>query len=170
MSFIEAYNNFKKFQSEFENEAEGIIQKHKTDLVELVKDQLYSGLNGRDKPLRPTYSTDPFFNTPEAGHWKGRAKAYAKWKMLETPPESSSIGHPPRDYNTPNLTIKNVFYDSIAATNIKEGVSIGSNTSLGKDIESKYGSIVFGIGDYSKEYFINHIFRPYWKDFINKYK
>lgn len=170
MSFKEAYKNFKKFQSELEPEVAKIIQSHKPELVELAKDQLYSGLNGRDKVLRPSYLADPWFRTPEAGRWRGRADAYAKWKYLETPPKGSSVGHPPRAYETPNLTIINVFYDSITASNIDGGVRIGSNTALGTDIESKYGSIIFGIGNTSKRYFINYLFTPYWKRFLDKYR
>lgn len=170
MSFKEAYTNFQKFKKELDEIPERIIQAHKPELVELVKDQLYSGLNGNDKALTPSYLNDPFFNTPEAGQWRGRASAYAKWKYLQTPPRGSSAGHPPRKFETPNLTIIYVFYDSITAVNIEKGVRIGSNTPLGSDIEQKYGSVIFKIGNISKAYFINHIFKPYWKYFLDKYR
>jgi hypothetical protein len=169
--FKDAYSNFKRFYDGFEPECAGIIQKQKPALVDMVKAQLYSGLNGRDKQLRPTYETDPYFKTPESGHWRNNGKGWAKWKYAQTPPRQSSYGHPPRSFSTPNLIIKGNFYDSITAVNTDKGVNILSQgVSFGSDIERKYGSIIFGIGSISKRFFINHIFRPNLKQYINKFR
>jgi hypothetical protein len=169
--FKEAYKNFKEFHDGFEPECVGIIQKHKPELIDLVKNQLFSGMNGRDKQLRPTYENDPYFKTAESGHWKNNGKGWARWKYLETPPRQSGYGHPARNFSTPNLIIKGNFYDSIQAKNTDKGVNILSEgVSFGADIEKKYGSIIFGIGPISKEHFINHIFSPNFKRYIDNFR
>jgi hypothetical protein len=171
MAYKEAYDNYKRFQSGLTAEIAGIIQKHKQELIDLVKSQLYSGLNGRDKELRPTYETDPYFKTPESGHWRNNGKGWAKWKYMETPPRQSSYGHQARNFSTPNLIIKGNFYDSIRAKNIIDGVHILSEgVAFGGDIELKYGSIIFGIGAISREYFISHIFSPNLKRYMDGFR
>ena len=62
------------------------MEESRGDVYDLVTDQLYSGVNGRDKPLRPTYLHDPWFKSDEAGKWKNNGKGYAMWKKEEHPP------------------------------------------------------------------------------------
>lgn len=169
-NFNQAYRNFVEFQSGLENECVRIIQIHSDDLLDMIRSQLYSGLNGNDKPIRPTYETDPYFRTPEAGRWRNNSKGYARWKYFQTPPRGSAYLHPPRDFSTPNLIINGLFYDSISAVKIKDGVNILSQgINFGNDIEKKYGSTIFGIGNRSKEYFMSYIFKPLLKRYFSQY-
>lgn len=145
------------------------MEESRGDVYDLVTDQLYSGVNGRDKPLRPTYLHDPWFKSDEAGKWKNNGKGYAMWKKEEHPPAPSFQGYPPRDVYTPNLIITGEFYNSIRVNVSPEGLKIGSETTMGKDIEKKYGSIIFGLGPRSRRYFIEYILNPALKEYFSKF-
>ena len=145
------------------------MEESRGDVYDLVTDQLYSGINGRDKPLRPTYLHDPWFKSDEAGKWKNNGRGYAMWKKEEHPPTPSFQGYPPRDVYTPNLIITGEFYSSIRVNVSPEGLKIGSETTMGKDIEKKYGSIIFGLGPRSRGYFIEYILNPALKEYFSKF-
>lgn len=170
-TILEAVRNAKSFVDGFEKESIRIIQDHKPEITQYVKEQLFSGINGRGKNLRPTYDNDPFFKTEEAGRWKNNAKGYKNWKLKIQPPRASSFGFPARDINTPNLIIRGDFYDSITAINSDKGITIfSSGISFGKDIELKYSSVIFGISPLATEYFIKNIFLPELNNYISKFK
>ena len=116
--------------------------------------------------LRPDYDNDPYFNEP--GPWFHRAKSYKKWKNDITPPiESEVLFLPPRPVEVPNLYITGKFHDSIQARlsgEVMEIKTIGFNE--GPDIEKKYGSEIFELGDTAKKYFSERILRPWLEKFI----
>lgn len=87
----------------------------------------------------------------------------------EHPPTPSFQGYPPRDVYTPNLIITGEFYSSIRVNVSPEGLKIGSDTTMGKDIERKYGSIIFGLGPRSRNYFIEYILNPALKEYFSKF-
>ena len=161
-SIIKLVNGFDGMLHETMKESRG-------DVYELVIDQLYSGLNGRDKPLRPTYLNDPWLKSSESGKWKNNGRGYAMWKKEDHPPTPSFQGYPPRDIYTPNLVITGEFYNSIRISASPEGLKIGSDTSMGKDIEKKYGSIIFGLGSKSRAYFIEYVLNPALKKYFSKF-
>lgn len=147
-------NLFDGFRAGFENEGVKAIQENSSLVEEYITQQLFSGVDGEGKPLRPTYSADPWFDSYEADIWQGRAKDYKKWKQLITAPARSWLGHPERDPDTPNLIITGTFYESIKASPMSEGVTIDSISPMGGDIEHKYGSSIFKPDDRSREHFV----------------
>lgn len=162
-SIIKLVNGFDGMLHETMKESRG-------DVYDLVIDQLYSGLNGRDKPLRPTYLNDPWFKSSESGQWKNNGKGYAMWKKEERAPAPSFQGYPPRDMYTPNLIITGKFYDSIRVSSSSKGLKIEtSDMNMGKDIEKKYGSIIFGLGSKSRAYFIEYVLNPALKKYFSKF-
>ena len=116
-----------------------------------VEEQLYSGLDGEGKHLRPTYDDDPYFDRVRWFHWEDGvmyhgAEGYKIWKRKITPPEAGAlIGLPPRPDAVPNLFIDGTFYQSIMTSQIPEGVRIETGGDTGKKIEDKYGSQIFSL-------------------------
>ena len=82
----DAADNFKLFVGGLEKVVKHTIQSNADLVQDFIRQQLYSGVNGRGKPLRPTYLNDPFFNSKDAGRWFHNAEGYMKWKMEKTPP------------------------------------------------------------------------------------
>lgn len=143
--------------SKFANGLEGELIKHiheKRELFEeFITEQLYSGVNGDEVPLRPTYSQDPYFM--QFKNPKSEAERYKKWKAKIQPPARSYLGFRPRDIDTPNLIIRGDFYSSITAVPIADGVMIASQGLMfSADIEKKYGNVIYKIGDKAKRHYI----------------
>lgn len=133
----------------------------------LVREQLYSGMNGKERLLSPTYDNDPFFE--EKGQWFHRNKQYKHWKLKKTPPiESEVLFLPPRPVEVPNLFITGTFHDSITARSNNSGLLITSIGFIdGPDIEKKYGGEIFMLGETGRAYFNNNILLPWLKRFFN---
>lgn len=168
----EAAGTFGLFADGFKKLIKDSISENKDLVEELIREQLYSGVNGDDKPLRPTYLSDPYFRSKEAGHWQNNALGYMRWKKALTPPNPSFLlGLPARDERTPNLIIRGDFYDSITAVPIAEGVEISTQgTSFGNDVERKYGSIILSLGPVSKKYFMDFLLNPALKNYFSKFE
>lgn len=160
---------FSGFFNGFENAVIDAMESNADLVEETIQEQLASGLNGDEKPLRPTYTNDPWFNTEAAGHWKGKAKAYMKWKAKITPPARSWLGFPERDKDTPNLYIVGMFYASIKAKRTNKGLMIESNIPMGKDIEKKYGSIILKPGRTARGHFVKYHLVPSLKAYYAKW-
>lgn len=142
------------------------------DIEDFVREQLYSGVNGREKPLRPTYTNDPYWmevtKSPKAAKAKGRG--YMKYKKKQTPPAASYLGLPPRNEDTPNLIIRGDFYESITAKIAGDTIRISTQgLSFGSDIEKKYGSIIFGLGGHAKSYLIKNKINPALRKYFKKF-
>lgn len=167
----EAAKVFGLFAEGFSKVIKDTITDNKDVMEEFIKEQLYSGIDGNDKPLRPTYLTDPYFMSEEAGHWKNKAKNYMMWKKKIRPPRRSSIlGIPARDDQTPNLIIRGDFYDSITAIPIGDGISISTQgTSFGEDVERKYGSAILKIGSVGRKHFLEYFIAPALKSYFSKF-
>lgn len=160
----EALDNVTAFVNGFEGEIQNTMDSNKSLVREFVTEQLYSGVNGNDKPLRPTYLNDPWFPTYEA------AKRYAKMKKRITKPTPSFQGYPARDIYTPNLIITGEFYDSIRVSSSSKGLKIETRGSdIGPDIERKYGSAILGVGGKSREYFLKYVLNPALKNYFSKF-
>lgn len=142
-----------RFANGLENELIKQMHEKKELFEEFITEQLYSGLNGDEVPLRPTYTNDPYFNMYREP--KKAAERYKKWKARIQPPARSYLGFKPRDIDTPNLIIRGDFYSSITAVPIADGVMIASQGLMfSSDIESKYGNVIYKIGDKSKMHYI----------------
>lgn len=137
-------------------------------IVDMVREQIYSGLSGNGKILTPSYLNDPYFSQP--GPWKGRGRAYMAWKKKITPPERSTIlTLPARADSTPNLYITGIFHASIKAKPFSDGVTVYTGGFRdGSTIERKYGPNIFGLTDVAKSYFIFRILRPRLEKFYKQ--
>ena len=109
------------------------LHENQEQAVNLVKDQLYSGLDGNLKLLTPSYSQDPFFKTREA------ALKYAKFKATQNPRTINPLfGAKP--YDTPNLIVNGKFvYDRMRMVSLKDRVAFEIGGRLRNEIPKKYG-------------------------------
>lgn len=165
----EVQERFSRFASGFTDAVLDAMEESSPIVVETIHEQLASGLDGDEQPLRPTYTNDPWFNSEAAGSWKGKGKQYMKWKAKITPPARSWLGFPERDKDTPNLYIIGMFYASIKAKRVSTGLQIESNIPLGKDIEGKYGSIILRPGKTARGYLVKYHIKPALMDYYRKW-
>lgn len=134
-------------------------------ITDLVREQIYSGLDGNGEYLNPTYDNDPYFNEP--GQWYHRGNAYKKWKQEITPPmRGATLGLAPRPLEVPNLFITGPFHESIKAAKNETGVTVfTSGFRDGPLIERKYGQAIFALGSTAREYFILYKLKDYLLNF-----
>lgn len=170
-NIIDAEKNFRMFVDGFEPMIRGIMHAQKKEVQVYITEQLYSGRNGNDKPLRPTYLNDPYFDSPESGGWYKNAKGYMRWKERKTPPYASSLlGIPRRSADTPNLIIRGNFHDSITATPIDKGLRIESvGVSFSGDIEKKYGQAIYKVGSLARRYFFEQYVKQGVADYFRQF-
>lgn len=121
------------------------MRENKDALVEYNKEQMLEGKNRFGSDL-PSYLSDPYFKTPEA------ALRYSKWKDKITP-------NPKRKSGIMNFYIVGRYHNSITAT-INSGRINYDATFLGREIESKYGDEMYGLGGEIKKDFIKEKLRP----------
>ncbi len=142
-----------KISDGFEGACIKCIQGESLLMLDLIKEQMYTGVDGNENQLTPTYDDDPFFNEP--GYWYKRNAAYKAWKNEITPPLAGKLtGLPPRPENVPNLWIDGTFYSEINAMPIGEGINIDPGNGNGPAIVSKYGDKLLFPGPTAIEYFI----------------
>lgn len=142
------------------------LEEKRSIITMCITEQLYSGLDGNDDYLSPSYEDDPYFR--ELGPWHWRNYAYIKWKERITPPmRSLNLNLPPRPLTVPNLFISGVFHSSITAARVGNVVKVyTSGFQDGPLIEQKYGEAIFKLTDDAKEYFNIYALRPWLNDFI----
>lgn len=116
-----------------------IVVKHPDDILDLQKQQLFSGLASNGQDIRPYYSEDlkptGYFYTAES------AKRYAEWK-------ETGINYPytaERNPDAPNLYINGRFHDELGVQFDAETVGIVGTTGYSKGIVAKYGIETFGL-------------------------
>lgn len=159
MELKQYFAGWKKFSDTLESVLVNQIHDNKSLFEEFVTEQLYSGVNGEEEPLRPKYTEDPYFNTFK--NPKAESERYKKWKAKIQPPARSYLGFKPRDVDTPNLIIRGDFYASITAVPISDGVSIVSQgVEFASDIEQKYGDVIYKIGDKARKHYIDAYMLP----------
>lgn len=169
-NIMTAYENCKEMVEGFEPFLISLLQSNKSEIVDYIQEQLYSGIDGNDEKLTPSYMNDTWFNSPEAGKWKNNAKGYMMWKSRITTPTPSYLGIPARGIQTPNLIITGEFYNSIRPVASEKGLRIETRGFTdGDQIESKYGSQIFGLSSYAKAYFIRYILLGEIDNYFKKY-
>lgn len=170
-SIIEAERNFDELVAGFEPMIRDIMAAQKKEVQVYITEQLYSGINGNDKPLRPTYLNDPYFKNKESGSWYKNARGYMIWKKGITPPYASSwLGIPRRSPETPNLIIRGDFYNSITAVPFDKGLRIESvGVSFSGDIERKYGQAIYKVGSYARKHFIEKYVKKGIANYFRKF-
>lgn len=157
-----------KIADGFKEEVAKCMAANKNEAVELILEQLYSGLDGNGEHLSPTYDDDPFFEEP--GRWYHRNEQYKRWKQEITPPESGlKTSSPARPTNVPNLFITGPFYDSIKADIAGDGLEFkSSGMQQGGEIVSKYGSQILDLNMLSRDYFVFEHLEPWLEDFYRR--
>lgn len=143
-----------------------------------VREQLYSGIDGRGAPLSPSYSQDPWFRNKRAGFFDEEydmwvpcfmhPERYIAWKQHITPPEPSDrLGLPARDIDTPNLFIVGTFHGSISARGTSRGVEIFTfGWDEGTAVERKYGSQIFALSEPAVAHFNQNFLMPWLRDWL----
>lgn len=151
----------------FEQAATDVIQQNEDIFPRYIRDQLYSGLDGNEKELRPNYLNDPYFRTKYGSQGLYMAKQYASWKEGITPPmQSQLLGFRPRPYKVPNLFIDGTFHRSIDTTYIQGGVRIGSaGCTFASDIEQKYHESIYAVSRTARKHFLKYYFKPFMRKY-----
>lgn len=127
-----------------------ILDEDKSVLVELQKDQLYSGQNAEGGRLAPSYLNDPYFKSPAA------ALRYAQFKEKLNQRRGNSI-FGKKDFEVPNLIVNGkLFYDTIFAQVTDKSLIISAQSSILAKLETKY-QFVLGLNKiawdfYAEEY------------------
>ena len=179
--------NIKEMRERIRRTKEGIqpeilrcMDGNKHEMVVSVREQLYSGIDGRGAPLSPSYSQDPYFREHRAGffdeqadHWVScfmRPDLYIAWKQRITPPEASQrLGLPARSSDTPNLFIIGTFHGSIDAKASPQGVEIFTfGWDQGPLVERKYGSQIFALSDPAVGHFNENFLWPWLRQWYDR--
>lgn len=148
-----------KIADGFEDNAVECLCTHSDVVLTLIREQIYSGVDGDGKYLSPTYDNDPFFEEP--GKWYHRAKDYKAWKYRITPPETSLYLHlAPRPVEVPNLFIDGTFFGQINAEMRGRELDITPGNGNGPTIREKYGDRLFMIGSNAVEWFNTEFMWP----------
>ena len=172
--------NIKEMRERIRRTKEGIqpeilrcMDGNKHEMVVSVREQLYSGIDGRGAPLSPSYSQDPYFRDHRAGffdeeadNWVScfmRPDLYIAWKQRITPPEASKrLGLPARSSDTPNLFIFGTFHSSIDARAVSKGIEIFTfGWDGGPHVERKYGSQIFALSSQAVAHFNTNYLMPW---------
>lgn len=153
MDFDRACEVFDLIADNFDDAVLACLEANGTAVADMIREQLYSGIDGDNQYLSPTYDNDPYFN--EAGPWQGRALQYKRWKELITPPiQSEVLFLPPRPVEVPNLYIMGNFHESITVSREADSLRVyTSGFQDGPEIERKYGEQIFMPTATAKEFF-----------------
>lgn len=142
----------KSISDGFEDACKQCLQSESGLMLDLIREQMYVGMDGDEQHLSPTYDDDPYFNEP--GWWYHRAASYKAWKMQITPPLAGILTDlPPRPDNVPNLWIDGTFHSEVNAKPTTEGVNIDPGNGNGPSIVAKYGDRLLFPGPTAIEYF-----------------
>jgi len=106
---------------DFEKEQQEIVADNSEKLVELQREQMLEGRGIDGEYIRPFYSENPYFKTPEA------AKRYAAWKKRITPNDK-------RPEDVPNLFVDGTLHRSLFAKVENQTFSILTNVSFGEKV------------------------------------
>nr|DAW36198.1 MAG TPA: hypothetical protein [Caudoviricetes sp.] len=173
MTIAEMRDKIRRSKDMIQSEIVKCMDDNKREMVVSVREQLYSGIDGRGAPLFPSYSQDPYFLNRNAGyfdevadHWVScymHPERYIDWKMRITPPVASSrLGLPARSIDQPNLFIFGTFHGSIDARAVSKGVEIFTfGWDGGPQVERKYGSQIFALSSPAVAHFNTNYLMPW---------
>ena len=154
-----ASDTFARLNAGFQPMLTQLIQANGMELGGYIREQLWSGLDGDEKELRPTYMTDPYFKERYGSAWRIMAERYADWKMEITPPSSGRLGFRPRDRVVPNLFIDGTFHRSIMPRNIDGGITFSSQVGFATEIEQKYHDTIYKVSRTARKRFLDDFVR-----------
>lgn len=138
-------------------EIEALMSEDEGLLLELMKDQLYAGLDGDGNPLRPTYQDDPYFK--EFKNPQAAAQAYSDWKdgMMQ---RTHNTLFAKRPSGTPNLIITGSwFYDTLVAYAGNDSLIINAQSPIINELEGKYGDALLKLSPLALKFYTEeHLF------------
>ena len=167
--FEKLENVINRIASGFEKSCMDCLQENNIEVADLVREQLYSGLDGNTDSLRPGYSEDPYFRETTS-MWHNDPDGYIEWKRKITPPiKSPRLNLPPRPVDVPNLYITGPFHESIRASVAGDTLSIDTVGFVnGPDIVRKYGNDILMLGKDAREYVVLQLLEPFLKRFFKQ--
>lgn len=135
MTINEMLKKAKRFQRGYMNVINKAFQQNNREILEMQKSQLLSGIDSNGKTLQPTYSSDPYFKTPE-----GRQK-YTQMKTSQ-----ASIHEQQRKYkifpnkspDVPNLIVTGAYHRGLRSEVARGTISIVGTWSRSPRVEEKY--------------------------------
>lgn len=146
------YDMIHKIADGFEDSVLECLASSSDAVIDLIQEQIYSGVDGEGHYLSPTYDEDPFFEKP--GRWYHKASIYKYWKEIITPPvRSPLLCLDPRPVEVPNLFIDGTFFGQINASMHGDMLDVSPGNGNGPDIEKKYGDRLFMLGNDAVEWF-----------------
>lgn len=132
------------------------------EIVELQKDQLYSGLDADGKLLKISYYEDPYFKSQTA------ADKYARFKSKNYA-RNHNDAFPEKPYDIPDLVVNGrLFYNFIKSYSSNGKLIIEANSPIYSQLEAKYGDIM-GLSDIAIKEFRDNSLRRLMKIKINSY-
>lgn len=141
-----------KIAAGFEGACMDCLESNRGIVLQAVREQLYSGLDGEGRPLSPSYDNDDYFDEPS--FWYHRSADYKAWKRSITPPISGTmLGLPPRADEVPNLFINGKFYSEINSYRQEDALIVDPGSGRGPAIVEKYGDQILAPGPTAVEFF-----------------
>jgi hypothetical protein len=136
-----------------------ILDRHKEELIEVQKSQLWAGRDLKGELLKPTILEDPFF--------KGNTR-WAKWWAMHKEEQTQHGDEPEfgiRPYGIANL----IFTTGMMVWNplnvFQSGNDLFIGTPMQEELEQKYGDI-FGLNPQGVEYVMREFFL---EEFVNEF-
>lgn len=131
---IKNLENVKQIQNEV---VSNVLRGSEEEISDLQRSQFWNGKNKLGENLRPYYSEDEYFKTPES------AKKYSDWKKRISKNDN-------RYFDAPNLYINGYFYSKIKTNIDFSSLRISTTNSFSDKIGDKYDNLL-GLNDYSME-------------------
>ena len=161
MTFLEVYDGVKRFQNDIVDIVAEILKRNQQIIVDLVKEQLLSGLDADHNLLTPTYLNDEHFiskrkrTKPRKPDKKSAAEEYAdkKKKLYDEHNRLKKFGDlfPDKPENTPNLIVSGSFHDAIYIQIKGQNYVIDSTYEDSAKIQRKYNNRVLTLNRTSIE-------------------
>jgi hypothetical protein len=124
-----------------------IIDDHKPEYLQLIKDQLQAGKAKDDNTVNPVYKADNYAN-----------RRYAIKKFAE----NAKPG-----YGNPDLYLKGTLYDNMKLDRDKYVLNITSGVSFFQFIDRRYGSTPFGLSPESIQTYREQVLFPLLQRRVN---
>lgn len=131
-AILELRDRVKSLEAAVSAEVRSACEAQGEVILSMQRAQLMEGKSSDGEDLRPYYTEDPYFKTPEA------AQRYAGWKQRITP-------NPKRNRNAPNLYINGSFHSELGVEFQEEGFLVHGLTGRAQNIIGKYGVEKFGL-------------------------
>jgi hypothetical protein len=120
-------------------------------ILDLNKDQLLQGRNADGELLSPTYTNDPYFETPDAADRYFRMKRALEGHHRARMRYVELYGEKPID--VPNLIVTGPFQDSMFIRTTRTFYVINSMYQDANEINEKYKGRVFGLAPKTREFY-----------------